>query len=1111
MWQSAFVVLLAIFLLVQGVSAVDPPNASFSVNATNGTVPFTVQFTDSTTNSPASWSWFFGDETYTNGWYNITGSSGWGPARRFASAVTTKNGSILLLGGYNSVSYFNDTWLSVDNAQTWTKINASSGWPVGMSYGMVVTSNDTIVIMGGTNGAEGRMNQTWHSVDGGKTWSQINASSGWTGRTGASFVILPDDSIVLTGGYDTSSSPHQNDVWKSIDYGYTWARVNSSPGWAGRYAHSSVVMHDGSIVLMGGSSSSGAKNDVWRSTNGGSTWIEVNSSAGWSARTGSSVVAMPDDSIVLMAGSTGTYQTDVWRSIDSGKTWSCVNTSAGWTGRYGPMSVVDNNGSIIFMGGQQSGGNSNTTFALYPAGSTLQNPVHTYTASSQIHNVSLLTANSAGYNITTVSNIISTFDKPIVSFTANNISNTIPVGVQFNDTTTGSETQFNWSLGDGNFATTRNITYSYAVPGTYMVNLTVWNSASTNTTGTIVTTATYPSNLNYYFYGDSITRGISTIMGDGNLNLYGADSYGLQMAARYNSSAIVGHNIDGNGKNSNWSVENIGSHVGPNATATVEFVMFGANDLPYGITGLKTAQNLKRISDYLKANGTKAVILISPIPVNGSHGTETFDDWVDNITIEQNYLSANNVSFMKTYDAIDSVPGNGIVDPANATLLYDGLHPTKEGHSIIANYIWNSSLSVNFTANTTFGQNPLNIRFNDTTISTIDIITDITGWNWSFGDGTYSELQNPTHTYTTPGNYSVSEMVTGAFGSNTLTKTDYIYAYSLIPSFSANPTSGNTPLFVNFVNTSTTANSAITGINWSFGDGMYSSQSNPQHQFATTDSFPVILNITNGFGFNTTTLTITAGTTVTPSVDYWANTVTTLGQPTGFVDSSTNNPTSWYWMFGDGSISTTQNPSHTYALAGYYTVNHSATNAYGTTWTNRTNYVAVSPTTPTIITSFTGTPTSGLASLAVAFTDTSIALPYPATSWLWNFGDTGTSTLQNPSHTYNTPGTYSVSLTTANANLTNSTTYTNYITVTAPIPSSAFVKSITSDATTTSININRYEYDPLSLFNPDTLVPITTAQTITYLGDSTTMDTMAKLPAIAFYGDDGSYWIYRTV
>ena len=61
---------------------------------------------------------------------------------------------------------------------------------------------------------------------------------------------MPDGSIVLMGGYD-SGSP-KNDTWRSTDNGATWTQVNASAGWSARYAHSSVAMPDGSIVLMGG-------------------------------------------------------------------------------------------------------------------------------------------------------------------------------------------------------------------------------------------------------------------------------------------------------------------------------------------------------------------------------------------------------------------------------------------------------------------------------------------------------------------------------------------------------------------------------------------------------------------------------------------------------------------------------------------------------------------------------------------------------------------------------------------------------------------------------------------------------------------------------------------
>jgi PKD repeat protein len=78
------------------------------------------------------------------------------------------------------------------------------------------------------------------------------------------------------------------------------------------------------------------------------------------------------------------------------------------------------------------------------------------------------------------------------------------------------------------------------------------------------------------------------------------------------------------------------------------------------------------------------------------------------------------------------------------------------------------------------------------------------------------------------------------------------------------------------------------------------------------------------------------------------------------------------------------------------------------------------------VANFSANPVLGSAPFLVAFTDLSTNTP---TSWLWKFGDGGTSTLQNPQHTYNYPGQYTVSLTATNASGSNTKTLVNYITV----------------------------------------------------------------------------------
>lgn len=146
-----------------------------------------------------------------------------------------------------------------------------------------------------------------------------------------------------------------------------------------------------------------------------------------------------------------------------------------------------------------------------------------------------------------------------------------------------------------------------------------------------------------------------------------------------------------------------------------------------------------------------------------------------------------------------------------------------------------------------------------------------------------------------------------------------------------------------------------------------------------------------------------------------------------FTDASTGSPTSWSWTFGDGGTSTAQNPSHTYTAGGTYTVALTVSNAAGSNTQTRTGYITVT-TGSAPVANFTGTPTSGTAPLAVTFTDVSSGSP---TSWSWSFGDGGTSTVRNPSHTYAASGTYTVSLTATNAYGSNTLTRTGYITVSA--------------------------------------------------------------------------------
>ncbi len=182
-----------------------------------------------------------------------------------------------------------------------------------------------------------------------------------------------------------------------------------------------------------------------------------------------------------------------------------------------------------------------------------------------------------------------------------------------------------------------------------------------------------------------------------------------------------------------------------------------------------------------------------------------------------------------------------------------------------------------------------------------------------------------------------------------------------------------------------------------------------------------MVNVDAAIGGGSTPVAPTADFTGTPtSGDYPLN--------VAFTDASSGAPTSWSWDFGDGGSSTAQNPTHTYNAAGTYTVALTVSNTAGSDTATKTDYITVTSPPPPVA-AFSGSPTSGTYPLDVVFTDESTGSP---TSWSWTFGDGGTSTAQNPTHTYNTAGTYDVSLSVSNDNGSDSLTKTGYITVTEP-------------------------------------------------------------------------------
>ncbi|MDD1691574.1 MAG: PKD domain-containing protein, partial [Methanoregula sp.] len=268
---------------------------------------------------------------------------------------------------------------------------------------------------------------------------------------------------------------------------------------------------------------------------------------------------------------------------------------------------------------------------------------------------------------------------------------------------------------------------------------------------------------------------------------------------------------------------------------------------------------------------------------NISHSIEvwnrTTNDFVANVTsgnvtfpVQFNDTSYNATSWYWIFDGINTSTSQNPLFEYAVPGIFSVNHSSSNAHDTFwtnkSNYITayppGATVPVaGFTGNPVSGIVPLTVRFTDQSTGSP------TSWNWSFGDGNYSSLQSPTHTYAFAGIFTVSLNATNSAGSNISTRSNFIdVTGGIIPpiaSFTGNPTSGFVPLTVQFTDTS---NGLPTDWNWSFGDGNYSSSQNPAHTYSVNGSFTVTLNVTNTAGSNTSTranyITVSTVSPVTP-------------------------------------------------------------------------------------------------------------------------------------------------------------------------------------------------------------------------------------------------------
>ncbi|MEQ8677991.1 MAG: PKD domain-containing protein, partial [Aggregatilineales bacterium] len=344
-----------------------------------------------------------------------------------------------------------------------------------------------------------------------------------------------------------------------------------------------------------------------------------------------------------------------------------------------------------------------------------------------------------------------------------------------------------------------------------------------------------------------------------------------------------------------------------------------------------------------------------------------------------------------------------------------------------------------FTQDLTTGNAPLVVRFINQSNGAIDSYT------WNFGDRSTSAEINPSHTFTTPGVYTVTLTVTGPGGSSNVSRVINVQSTTApVAAFTQDRTSGPSPLAVQFTNQST---GNITAYEWNFGDGQTSNAVSPAHTFVDVGTYNVILRVLGPGGSSTVTRQITVQNPQIPAPDavFTPNTTITGNTPlqVQFENASTGDITGYTWNFGDNTPTSNQeSPLHTFTTAGTYTVQLTVVGPGGQDTAQVVVEAVQPPDAP--VASFT---INGLSSdripMTVTFNNTTSG---EVDDYLWDFGDgtTSDSTESLITHEYTAAGTYTIKLTASNES--GSTEFTETITALPPLvePDALFTANPTS-------------------------------------------------------------------
>jgi PKD repeat protein len=677
--------------------------------------------------------------------------------------------------------------------------------------------------------------------------------------------------------------------------------------------------------------------------------------------------------------------------------------------------AVFNDNSDENLGGQVSGWFWN--FGDPTSGSlnfsTLENPVHTYSASG-LFDVNLIVTNLNGCS-DTIQKTVNVKAAPLSNFFSSPGCLSSPTQFLADSTliNIAATATYNWNFGDGFTSGSRNTTHTYLAPGTYTVTLTITDTAGCEGAFFRPVTVNPPpvshfSTTTDNCQGQPVAFANQSTSPTGFINNWIWDfGDGNTQTVTFPSNPNVSHSYSGAGT---YSVT---------LTVSNSEGCTHSESRPVNMLGAPT-------SAFISAGNCEG----NPVSFTDQStvsGTQTISTW--NWDFGDPASGTGNTSILKNPTHSYATPGTYIVK----LITFTGNNCSD---TLTKNITIKPNPSVDFNTQSACANNPA--AFAPTGMAVATIAT----WYWTFGDGGNSNQQAPTHSYTSAGTYTVTLTVTDTAGcSNTRSKPVIIAPLPDANFGFSTPTCKDDA--VNFSDFSTAASGFVARWTWDFGDGntqnfIFPASPNVTHQYTNSGTFNVTLTVkTNDSCTNQLTRVVTI--LPKPTADFMHG-AACQGNAVTFSDQSTSNTTGnisgWTWNFGDptsgtANNSTQQNPTHTYNAPGTYTVALITAIPGGCSDTT-TRQVTVSPP-PTV----DFTPAAGCNGDTTTFTS---AVNLATTQgFYWQFGDGGTSFVADPIHIYSTAGTYNVVLTVTDTAGCTNTRVKPVIVV--PAPMAAFSSS----------------------------------------------------------------------